>query len=78
MTVDFTVLQDWPDATSIERSAENIGKRGDLFAETVTDAQQKWRGLMSCYSPLKTKPAVSGTPNLCPMGLKIRETIRFC
>ena len=49
MTVDFTVLQDWPDAASIERSAENIGKRGDLFAETVTDAQQKWRGLMSCY-----------------------------
>ena len=29
-------------------------------------------------SPLKTKSAVPGTPNPCPMGLKIREKIRFC
>ena len=30
------------------------------------------------YSPLKTKSAISGAPNPCPMGLKIREKIRLC
>ena len=39
--------------------------------------QQSW-GALSRYSPLKTKPAVLGAPNPCCMGLKIRETFRFC
>ena len=33
---------------------------------------------LSCYSPLKTKPAALNLPNLRGMGLKIRETFRFC
>jgi len=32
----------------------------------------------SCHSPLKTKPAVLNKPNPRRMGLKIRETFRFC
>ena len=38
--------------------------------------QQNW-GALSRYSPLKTKSAVPGTPNPCPMGLKIREKLDF-
>ena len=49
MSVNDAILQDWPDAASIELSAGQLRSRGAAFAEDVEGGSQTWRGLSSCY-----------------------------